>query len=29
LRRKAARNLVTWLATGRPDYVVTAGTRRP
>lgn len=29
LRRKAARNLVTWLATGRPDYVVVAGTRLP
>jgi phosphoglycerate dehydrogenase-like enzyme len=29
LRRKAAQNVVTWLATGRPDYVVTAGTRRP
>jgi len=29
LRRKAARNLVTWLQTGRPDYVVTAGTRCP
>jgi D-3-phosphoglycerate dehydrogenase len=29
LRRKAAQNLVTWLRTGRPDYVVTAGTRRP
>jgi len=29
LRRKAAQNLITWLATGRPDYVVTAGTRRP
>ena len=29
LRRKAAQNLVTWLATGRPDYVVTAGNRRP
>jgi D-3-phosphoglycerate dehydrogenase len=29
LRRKAARNIVTWLATGRPDYVVSAGTRRP
>lgn len=28
LRRKAARNIVTWLATGRPDYVVAAGTRR-
>ena len=29
LRRKAAQNLVTWLATGRPDYVVAAGTRKP
>lgn len=29
LRRKAAQNLVTWLATGRPDYVVSAGTRSP
>jgi len=29
LRRKAAQNLVTWLRTGRPDYVVAAGTRRP
>jgi len=29
LRRKAAQNLVTWLRTGRPDYVVTAGSRRP
>ena len=29
LRRKAAQNVVTWLATGRPDYVVTAGTRGP
>ena len=29
LRRKAAQNLVTWLATGRPDYVVTKGTRKP
>jgi len=29
LRRKAARNIVTWLTTGRPDYVVVAGTRRP
>jgi D-3-phosphoglycerate dehydrogenase len=27
LRRKAAQNIVTWLATGRPTYVVTAGTR--
>ena len=29
LRRKAARNLVTFLRTGRPDYVVVAGTRKP
>jgi len=29
LRRKAAQNLVTWLRTGRPDYVVTAGSRTP
>ena len=29
LRRKAARNIVTWLATGRPDYVVVRGTREP
>ena len=29
LRVKAARNLVTWLTTGRPDYVVTTGTRKP
>jgi phosphoglycerate dehydrogenase-like enzyme len=29
LRRKAARNIVTWLQTGRPDYVVVAGTRKP
>ena len=29
LRRKAAGNIVTWLATGRPDYVVVAGTRHP
>jgi D-3-phosphoglycerate dehydrogenase len=29
LRRKAAQNIVTWLKTGRPDYVVTAGTRKP
>ncbi len=29
LRRKAAQNIVTWLATGRPDYVVTTGTRKP
>jgi len=29
LRRKAAQNLVTWLESGRPDYVVVAGTRTP
>ena len=29
LRRKAAQNLVSWLHTGRPDYVVTQGTRTP
>ncbi len=29
LREKAARNIVTWLRTGRPDYVVTAGRRSP
>lgn len=29
LRRKAAQNIVTCLATGRPDYVVVAGNRRP
>jgi phosphoglycerate dehydrogenase-like enzyme len=29
LRRKAAQNIVTWLATGRPDYVVVRGTRAP
>ena len=29
LRRKAAQNIITWLATGRPDYVVTPGTRGP
>jgi phosphoglycerate dehydrogenase-like enzyme len=29
LRRKAAQNIVTWLKTGRPDYVVVAGTRVP
>lgn len=29
LRRKAARNIVSWLASGRPDYVVVRGTRRP
>jgi len=29
LRVKAARNLITWLQKGRPDYVVTVGTRKP
>jgi D-3-phosphoglycerate dehydrogenase len=29
LRVKAARNLVTWLDKGRPDYVVAVGTRKP
>lgn len=29
LRRKAAQNLATWFATGRPEYVVAAGTRKP
>ena len=29
LRRKAAQNIVTFLRTGRPDYVVVAGTRTP
>ncbi len=29
LRRKAAQNIVTWLATGRPEYVVARGTRTP
>jgi phosphoglycerate dehydrogenase-like enzyme len=29
LRRKAAQNLATWIATGRPEYVVTRGTRTP
>jgi D-3-phosphoglycerate dehydrogenase len=28
LRRKAAQNIVSWVRTGRPDYVVVAGTRR-
>ena len=28
LRQKAARNIVTWARTGRPDYVVSVGTRR-
>jgi len=29
LRRKAARNIVSWLKTGRPDYVVVQGSRLP
>lgn len=29
LRRKAAQNLATWIATGRPDYVVVQGRRKP
>jgi phosphoglycerate dehydrogenase-like enzyme len=29
LRRKAAQNIVTYLRTGRPDYVVVAGSRKP
>src|SRR5690242_9639872 len=29
LRRKAARNIVTWWQTGRPDYPVVKGTRVP
>jgi D-3-phosphoglycerate dehydrogenase len=29
LRRKAAQNLVSWQLHGRPEYVVTAGTRQP
>ena len=29
LRRKAALNIVNWLASGRPDYPVVTGTRQP
>jgi phosphoglycerate dehydrogenase-like enzyme len=29
LRRKAAQNIVTWVKTGRPDYVVVEGARQP
>ena len=29
LRRKAAMNIVTWMETGRPDYPVVQGTRKP
>ncbi len=28
LRRKSAQNIATWARSGRPDYVVVAGTRR-
>jgi D-3-phosphoglycerate dehydrogenase len=28
LRVKTARNIVTWVRTGRPDYPVVVGTRR-
>jgi phosphoglycerate dehydrogenase-like enzyme len=29
LRRKAAQNIITWLKTGKPEYVVARGTRSP
>lgn len=29
LRRKAAQNIISWFATGKPEYVVTRGTRKP
>ncbi len=29
LRRKAAQNIITWFATGKPEYVVARGTRKP
>lgn len=29
LRRKAAMNIVNWMRTGRPDYPVNAGNRKP
>ncbi len=29
LRRKAAMNIVTWARTGRPDYPVNTGTKKP
>ena len=29
LRRKAAQNIVSWMRTGRPDYPVVVGHRRP
>jgi phosphoglycerate dehydrogenase-like enzyme len=28
LRRKAAQNVVSWMRGGRPDYIVTPGTKR-
>jgi D-3-phosphoglycerate dehydrogenase len=28
LRVKAARNVVTWVRTGRPDYPIVVGTRK-
>jgi lactate dehydrogenase-like 2-hydroxyacid dehydrogenase len=29
LRRKAALNIVTWMRTGRPDYPVVVGQKKP
>lgn len=29
LRRKAAQNIITWFKTGKPEYVVSRGTRQP
>jgi D-3-phosphoglycerate dehydrogenase len=29
LRRKAAQNIISWFATGKPEYVVTRGWRKP
>jgi D-3-phosphoglycerate dehydrogenase len=29
LRRKAATNIVSWMRTGRPDYPVVVGTKKP
>ena len=29
LRRKAATNIVSWMRTGRPDYPVCVGNRKP
>ena len=29
LRRKAAQNIISWFASGRPEYVVARGTRAP